>query len=288
MAGETLAVALLTETFHDREGPDRLRLRLGQARTKGAELAVLPELPLHPWFPASRDPRPDAADPPGVGRERRLAEAAAAEGIAVVGGAVVEDPQTGRRYNEGLLFDHRGELLQRYRKTHLPREEGFWEAEHYDAGSDLPIPVPVLGFPVGVQVCSDVYRPSGCQLLALEGARAILLPRATPGESWDRWRMVLRTVALISGAYLISVNRPEPEPGVPIGGPSVVVAPDGEVLLETVDPVAVVLLEAERVRAARNTYPGYLAVRDDLYARGWARARPGAAPGGAPAGEGSP
>lgn len=83
--------------------------------------------------------------------------------------------------------------------------------------------------------------------------------------------MVLRTVALTSGAYLISVNRPEPEPGVLIGGPSVVVAPDGEVILETVDPVAVVVLESERVGEARGDYPGYLAVRGDLYARGWSR-----------------
>lgn len=271
MAGDTLAVALITETFHDRDGPERLQLRLGQARAKGAELAVLPELPLHPWFPASREPNPGMAEAPGTGRERIQAEAAAAAGIALLGGAVVEDPESGRRFNEGLLFDPQGAILQRYRKTHLPREEGFWEAEHYEAGSELPEPVPVLGFPVGVQVCSDVYRPAGCHLLAMEGARAILLPRATPGESWDRWRMVLRTVALTSGAYLISVNRAEPEPGVPIGGPSVVVAPDGEVVVETVDPVAVVVLEAERVEAARRDYPGYLAVRGDLYARGWGR-----------------
>jgi len=271
VAGTTLAVALITETFHDQDGPERLKVRLGQARAEGAELAVLPELPLHPWFPATKEPRPGMVEGPGEGRERRQAEAAAAAGIALLGGAVVEDPQSGRRFNEGLLFNDRGEILQRYRKTHLPREEGFWEAEHYEAGSELPSPVPVQGFPVGVQVCSDVYRPAGCHLLAMEGAQALLLPRATPGESWERWRMVLRTVALTSGAYLISVNRPEPEPGVPIGGPSVVVAPDGEVVLETVDPVAVVVLESERVGEARGDYPGYLAVRGDLYARGWSR-----------------
>ena len=35
----------------------------------------------------------------------------------------------------------------------------------------------------------------------------MLAPRATPPATYDRWRIVLRANAVMSGAYLISVNR---------------------------------------------------------------------------------
>lgn len=73
------------------------------------------------------------------------------------------------------------------------------------------------------------------------------------------------------GAYVISVNRPRPEPGVALGGPSVVVAPNGEVVLETTDPVAVCTLSRYEVQRARKEYPGYLPVRAAFYAKAWSK-----------------
>ena len=68
---------------------------------------------------------------------------------------------------------------------------------------------------------------------------------------------------------VFSVNRPGPEDGVPIGGPSLVVDPGGRVVLETTDPVGVVTLSRAAVEQARAAYPGYLKVRAEVYARGW-------------------
>jgi predicted amidohydrolase len=68
----------------------------------------------------------------------------------------------------------------------------------------------------------------------------------------------------------VSVNRTDSDSVVPIGGPSVAIAPDGEVMVETTDPVACVTLSGKAVEAARREYPGYLPVRADLYARAWA------------------
>jgi len=71
---------------------------------------------------------------------------------------------------------------------------------------------------------------------------------------------------------VLSVTRPRPEHGVPLGGPSFVAGPDGEVLLETDDPLAIVTLERDAVLQARQGYPGYLAVRPELYAAAWEQA----------------
>ncbi len=270
MAGDTLRVALVTEVFPgDLEGT-HLQSLLARAREDGADLAVLPEIPLNAWSPATKTARDDDAEEEDGPRQKRMADAAASVGIALVGGAIIRGPDTGVRHNTALLYDAAGELVESYRKVHLPAEEGYWETSHYEPGEDTPRVIEgALPFSLGLQICSDVNRPSFAQLLAHQGAEIIVAPRATPPESYERWQLVLRANAVMSGAFVVSVNRPRPEGGAHIGGPSIAIAPDGSVLAESTDPVCVVTLERSTLDTARTDYPGYLKRFPGLYARGW-------------------
>ncbi|HEV8252989.1 MAG TPA: carbon-nitrogen hydrolase family protein, partial [Candidatus Limnocylindria bacterium] len=148
-------------------------------------------------------------------------------------------------------------------------EPGFWETSHYEPGTGAPSRIDAFGLPVGVQVCSDTNRPEGSHLLGAQGAEAILIPRATEERTYQRWKIVFRANALTSCAYVLSVNRPDPEAGVLIGGPSIAVDPNGTVLVETTDQIATVTVESRVVTVARTAYPGYLPVRARLYADAW-------------------
>jgi N-carbamoylputrescine amidase len=270
MTGKALWVALVTEVFPDDPEGTHLRSLLAKAREDRADLAVLPEIPLNAWSPVTKAARDDDAEEEGGARQERMAEAAATVGIALVGGAIVRDPNSGARHNTALLYDASGQLVASYRKVHLPEEEGYWETSHYEPGDDTPRVVEgPLPFSLGLQICSDVNRPSFAQLLAHQGAEIIVAPRATPPESYERWKLVLRANAVMSGAFVISVNRPRPEGGAHIGGPSIAIAPDGSVLAESTDPVCVVALERSTLDTARADYPGYLKRFPELYARGW-------------------
>lgn len=273
MIQPSLTVALITEVFHDAAGGRRLVHRLAEARHAGAELAILPELPMDRWIPANRQASRNDAEDSGGRRQRAMGRAAADAGLAVLGGAIVRDPGSGARHNTALLFDRNGTEVLAYRKLHLPFEEGYWEAAHYQPGDRPPEVYRGLPLPLGVQICSDANRPIGCQLLAAQGAAVILVPRATPGASWPRWRLVLGAAAVTSAAWVVSVNRPaEGDPSL-IGGPSVVIAPDGEVRHETADGLAVLRLDGAAVARARADYPGYLEFPAEVYARGWQAAR---------------
>jgi N-carbamoylputrescine amidase len=182
----------------------------------------------------------------------------------------VREPGSGRRFNRALLFDSRGDLVASHDKLHLPSEENFWESDHYEQGDDTARPIEGFGLLLGIQICSDLNRPEGSHLLGALGAEVILSPRATPRASYARWLLVGQANAITSAAYVVSINRPT-EPGLPIGGGSFVVAPDGEVLLESADPVSVIELKHEAVADARRDYPGYLAVRSELYAEAWSK-----------------
>jgi N-carbamoylputrescine amidase len=270
-ANGSMTVALVSEVFFGADGPARLAARLREAREGGADLALLPELPLDPWIPATDQPADADVEPLDGPRARRMAEVAREVGIGLIGGAIVRDPVSGERRSRSMAFDAAGRLVGTYEKVHLPEEPGFWETSHYRPGDRPPDVVEGFALTLGLQVCSDINRPEGSHLLGAAGAEVILVPRATEPGTYERWQLVFRANALTSAAYVLSVNRPSPEGGVPLGGPSVAVGPDGDVLLETTDPMAFVTLERTAVRRARRDYPGYLPIRAGLYAEAWSR-----------------
>jgi predicted amidohydrolase len=264
-----LTVALISEVYWQPDGKGRLRERLDDAARRGADLAILPELPLNPWSPATKEPKDEDAEPMGGLRMTAQAEAAAEAGIGLVGGIIHRDAATGRRTSRALAFDRSGELVATYEKLHLPEEPGFWETSHYEPGTDAPRRIDAFGLAIGMQLCSDNNRPEGTHLLAAQGAMAVVIPRASEEATYQHWKVVFRANALTSSCYVLSVNRPDPEAGVLLGGPSVAVDPNGNMMVETTDAIALVTLDAEAVRRARVAYPGYLPVRARLYADAW-------------------
>lgn len=269
MSHETLIVALVTQVFPGESDWARLSDVLAEARAAGAELAVLPEIPLNPWSPVTKTALDEDAEEVDGPRQRVLSAAASSVGISLLGGAIIRDPDTGIRHNTALLYSPSGSCLARYRKIHLPEEEGYWETSHYEPGREPPALVDGLPLKVGLQICSDVNRTTGFQLLGAMGAELVLAPRCTPAQTYERWRLVLRANAVTSGTYVISVNRPSSVPGGMVGGASIAIGPDAGVLLETTDPLGLVTVSREVVASARAGYPGYLKVFPEIYAEGW-------------------
>jgi predicted amidohydrolase len=265
-----MTVALVRETFFDDNARQRLVARLKQAKEAGADLAVLPELAVLPWSSATKLEREEDAEEEEGPRAQMQAEAAREAGIAALGSAIVRDGPTGERRNRCLVFDAQGNTLGSYDKVHLPQEPGFWETSHYKPGRALSRVFDELCFPFGIQICSDMNRPQGAQLLAAHGAMAVIGPRATERATYSRWLPVLIATARTNAVYVLSVDRPAPERGVHLGQPSVAIGPDGNILMETTDPIGVVKLDPEAVHRARKAYPGYLATFPALYAEGWA------------------
>lgn len=272
MADSTLRVALISETFFGEDASDSLRSTLLLAKEQGAEVAVLPEIPLNPWSPWCKEP--SAADAESVGgyRYRLLADTARELQIGLVGGLILSE--NGVRRNTALFFDEAGTEIGRFAKVHLPEEPGFWETSHYVAGQLLSPIVDFRGWRIGLQICSDLNRPEGCHLLGAQGAHVVFGPRSTERATYARWRTVLSANAITSGLFVLSVNRPRPEFDVLIGGASIACSPLGNVMLETEVAVGVVELMKADYEQAQRAYPGYLAVPSDLYAEAWSKIAP--------------
>lgn len=249
-AYRNLKVALVSQIFSKESD---IGVTFEKIKQSGASLAVFPELTMDPWWPARRL----ADSPPPVFSNLEAIQRQCLESSLAAVATAVEQTLAGPR-QAAYLFGASGERLLRYKKTHLPQEPGFWEQDYYQGGSHKPEVCDDLGFPLGLQICSDTNRPTGSFWLAASGASAILIPRATESGTFEKWRRVFQVLAQLTACYVLSVNRPAPEFGVPLGGPSIVVDPHGEIITESCDPIVVAELKHEEIVAARGGYPGYL------------------------------
>src|SRR5262249_52484979 len=96
--------------------------RVARAAGKGAQVVVLPELFLSPYFCQKKDDESASAlaEPvPGPTTEA-LAGAAKEHGIVLVGGSLFEKAPEGRYFNTTPVFGPDGAMLGAYRKAHVP------------------------------------------------------------------------------------------------------------------------------------------------------------------------
>ena len=146
-----------------------------------------------------------------------LAEAARSAGSYVA--ASLLEREGGAIYNTGILLDRSGGLVGKYRKTHLPPNEGFlWGVT---PGDEYPVFETDFGR-VGYMICYDGHYPEVSRMLALAGAEVLLLSNNGDGrEGGSLWEPFIRTRALDNQVHILAAVN---------SGRSCVVSPRGEVL----------------------------------------------------------
>lgn len=227
-------------------------------RAEKSELVLLPEMPFSSWFAGTREF--DARVWEEAVRLHRAWEVRLGElGAAAV---LASRPQDlgGRRVNQAYAWQA-GSLLPAHEKYYLPDEERFWEASWYGRGDGNFDLLEVLGWQVGFLVCTELWFFDRARAYGKRGARILAVPRATEGQTVEKWLTAGRSAAVVSGAYCLSSNRVDKRgrPG-GMGGWGWVVDPDGQVLAVTSRerPFVTVEIEAARADEAKSTYPRYV------------------------------
>jgi len=202
------------------------------AASAGAQILGMGELFTGPYFALGRDPMwlglaEDALTGPTV---TTLRQAARDTGLILVAPIFERDPRSGRRFNTAVVIDETGEILGRYRKTHIPvgeNEQGaFCETFYYDRSDGE------LGawprnisrnrfFPVfetrlvrlGIAICYDRHFEGVMSALSGNGAELVLSPAVTFGEKSRRmWDLEFPVDAARHNLYIGGSNRCGVEP----------------------------------------------------------------------------
>ncbi|WP_223067282.1 N-carbamoylputrescine amidase [Paenibacillus caui] len=118
------------------------------------------------------------------------------------------------RYNSLAVIDANGEVLGRYRKSHIPDGPGYEEKFYFNPGD--------TGFKVwntrygkiGVGVCWDQWYPEAARCMALMGAELLFYPTAIGSEpqdsaidSKDHWQTCMLGHAAANLVPVIASNR---------------------------------------------------------------------------------
>ena len=196
----------------------------------GARLVVLPETVTTGFTPdCPAEELWDRVDTlPGAMTEP-VADAARGLGVYVVFPTYERGPERGVVYNTAALFGPDGEMLGRYRKTHLfpteRRSGGGWSTP-----GDEPVVVETELANIGLTICYDGDFPELYRCEAIRGAEVICRPAALL-RSFEIWKMTNQARAYDNHVYVVACNAIGPDAGGSYYfGHSLIVSPIAQVL----------------------------------------------------------
>lgn len=154
-----------------------MRRYVRDAAAAGCDLVVLPEM----WCcPYSNAAFAQYAEPQGGETWRLLCGSAREYGVWLVAGSVPERDGDAI-YNTCYVFDPQGTQQAKHRKVHLfdidvAGGQRFFESDTLSPGQRYTLVDTPFG-KLGVAICFDVRFAELFRILALEGARLIVVPR---------------------------------------------------------------------------------------------------------------
>lgn len=153
-----------------------------QAKKYDAQIISFPELYLTGYAlnPELVKQLAEEVNGPSV---RKVSEVAKDNDMAIIFPYPERDSSPGEvRYYDSIAFiDSDGSLLQNYRKTHLfgQAEKDNFSSGYAEIDNENLFPVVnVADFPVGILNCYEAEFPELSRILALKGARLIIIPTA--------------------------------------------------------------------------------------------------------------
>ncbi|MEO5838050.1 MAG: N-carbamoyl-D-amino-acid hydrolase [Acidimicrobiales bacterium] len=238
-----------------RDVVERLIALLRTAHQRGAQLVVFPELALTTFFPRWWvDDLRDAdhyyeTEMPSVDTQPLFDEAARL-GVGFCLGYAELTPQ-GHRHNTAILVERDGRIVAKYRKIHVPGHEKHepWrpfqhlERYYFEPGPDGFGVWRAFGGITGMMICNDRRWPETYRVMGLQGVELILCGYNTPihyapDPSQDILQgfhnaLVMQSGAYQNGTWVVGVAKGGVEEGVASLAQSMIVAPSGQIVAQT-------------------------------------------------------
>jgi beta-ureidopropionase len=244
-----------------------------QAAEDGAKVMCFQEIFNTPYFcQVQENEHFDSAEPipDGPTMQKMIELAKDTEMVLVV--PMFEKADEGFYYNTAAVVDADGTYLGKYRKTHIPHVNGFWEKFYFRPGnSGYPIFDTHVGR-IGVYICYDRHFPEGWRALGLAGAKIVFNPSATSrGLSMYLWNLEQPAAAVANEYFIGAINRVGKEPygDNDFYGSSYFVDPRGQIVGEAAsdaeEELVVRDLDLDMVEEVRKTWAFYRDRRPDAY-----------------------
>lgn len=232
----------------------RLVEMLHEAKSRGAEFVVFPELALTTFFPhfwmedqAEVDrfferSMPNSDVQPLFDEAKQL-------GLGFYLG-YAELTERGERYNTSILVDREGKTVGRYRKVHLPGHGDhkpdapfqLLEKRYFMVGDEGFKVWSTMGSKIGMCICNDRRWPETFRVMSLQSAELVVLGYNTPWQNihWNEpphlrmfhHLLLLQAHAHENALWVGAAAKCGVEEGCHMLGGSCIVAPTGEIVAQ--------------------------------------------------------
>jgi omega-amidase len=195
------------------------------AKKSGADLVVFPEMVDTGY---SMPVIQKQAKTWAKGAVPKLQKMAKAISIAIASGVSERDGAS--IYNAQVMIDANGQVVAKYRKTHLVTAVPLDERGTFSPGNEFTS-FDMTGFRFGLSICYDLRFPEMCRMLAVEHHANILInSSAWPFPRLEHLRILALARAIENQSYLILANRVGTDDGVTFCGSSAIIDPYGVVI----------------------------------------------------------
>jgi len=183
------------------------------------------------------------------------------------------------RYNSLAVIDANGEVLGKYRKSHIPDGPGYEEKFYFNPG-DTGFKVWNTRFgKIGAGICWDQWYPEAARCMALMGAEILFYPTAIGSEpqdssidSKDHWQTCMLGHAAANLIPVVASNRvgveEDEDSKITFYGSSFIAGPQGNKISEagrTEETVLVAEFDLEQLEIQRIEWGVFRDRRPDLY-----------------------
>ena len=278
-----MKIAILqTKVYAEKEKNIRqLEEILASGKTEEADLVTLPEMFACPYETGNF---PLYAEAEGGPSWQALSALAKKYGIYLSAGSMPEavkaksekaeaPSEKDRVYNTAYVFDREGKQIGKHRKAHLfdINVEGgqcFKESDTLSPGERIGCFDTEFG-KIGLCICYDFRFPETARLMALDGAKVILVPAAfnmTTGPA--HWELMFRQRAVESQCYVIgTAPARDPDSSYISWGHSIAVDPWGTILtqMDEKEGIRIIEIDLDYADKVRRELPLLAHRRTDLY-----------------------
>jgi predicted amidohydrolase len=176
-------------------------------------------------------------------------------GIDLVAGSISERREGRDKLgNTSIHFGPDGERKAIYRKIHMfdvvVGGLEYRESESEEPGEEIVLTETRDGVPMGMTVCYDLRFPELYRILAIRGARILLVPAAfTKITGQAHWELLLRARAIENQAFVVAADQiGHHPPDKESFGASMIVDPWGEVLARAPDEETFIAADLDLAR----------------------------------------
>ncbi|KAF9337335.1 Carbon-nitrogen hydrolase [Podila minutissima] len=124
-----------------------------------------------------------------------------------------KSPRSGKLYNTHVLINHRGDIVEAYRKIHLfdvniANGPILMESNNTVPGTQLVAPVPTPAGRVGLGICYDLRFPEMALALRKQGVEVLTFPSAFTIKTGEaHWEVLLRSRAIETQSYVVAAAQ---------------------------------------------------------------------------------